>query len=175
MAKPNPDLIFHPVRIRVLTTLSGRQLTIKDLAKEMPDVSQPSLYRHVGLLIEAKMIKVIKEERIRGSILRYLELNTAADMKLDLKTVPVEHRIEYFARYLLLMLQSYTKTLRSGKVDVSTTPMPFMGVPLNLTDAELKELFGLVVNFVQDKMEVLESDDSRRFLISFMAIPEVKE
>lgn len=175
MAKPTPDLVFHPIRIRVLTTLSGRQMTTKDLAKELPDVSQPSLYRHIGLLIDAKMIRVVKEERIRGSVLRYLEVNSATDMKLDLKQVPIEHRIEYFARYLLLMLQTYTKTLRSGKVDPATTPMPFMGVPLNLTDHELRELFQLVADFIQPRMEVLESDDRRRFFMSFMAIPEVRD
>jgi len=175
MSKLNPDLVFHPVRIRVLTTLSGRQMTTKELAKELPEVSQPSLYRHIGLLIDAKMIKVVKEERIRGSVLRYLEVNTATDMKLDLKTVPIEHRIEYFARYLLLMLQTYTKTLRSGKVDPATTPMPFLGVPLNLTDEELREVFQLVAGFVQERMDVMETDDRRRFFMSFMAIPEVAD
>lgn len=147
-------------------------MTTKDLASELPDVSQPSLYRHIGLLIDAKLIRVVEEQPVRGSMLRHLEVNTATDMRLDLKTLPVEVRIEYFARYLLLMLQVYSTTLREGRVPIETTPMPFLGVPINLEDAQLRELFGKVLEYIQANQDQMPGDDRMRYLVSFMAIPD---
>jgi len=54
------DLILHPVRMRMIIVLSGRQLTPKQLATELKDVASATLYHHLNLLTEAGITRVSK-------------------------------------------------------------------------------------------------------------------
>src|SRR5215831_1697445 len=61
------DLLLHPVRLRILQTFLGdRTLTTSDLQAELPDVPPASLYRHVGKLVDAGVLAVVSERRVRG-------------------------------------------------------------------------------------------------------------
>ena len=71
---PIADVVLHPVRIRIIQQLGGRDLTTAELRDTMPEVSQPTLYRHVAALIEAGLIAVAKERRVRGTVERTLTL-----------------------------------------------------------------------------------------------------
>lgn len=68
------DVVLHPVRIRIVQQLGGRDLTTAELRDAIPDVSQPTLYRHVAALIDAGILAVAKERRIRGTVERTLTL-----------------------------------------------------------------------------------------------------
>lgn len=74
MARPVTDLIFHPVRIRVLVLLHRHgPATATDLAALLPSVSQRTLYRHLGTLLEGGMIRVAKSRQVRGAVEHYYE------------------------------------------------------------------------------------------------------
>jgi DNA-binding transcriptional ArsR family regulator len=68
------DVILHPVRIRIVQQLGGRDLTTAELRDAIPDVSQPTLYRHVAALIDAGVLAVAKERKVRGTTERTLTL-----------------------------------------------------------------------------------------------------
>lgn len=68
------DVVLHPVRIRIVQQLGGRDLTTAELRDAIPDVSQPTLYRHVAALIDAGVLAVSKERKVRGTIERTLTL-----------------------------------------------------------------------------------------------------
>lgn len=68
------DVIMHPVRLRILQQLSGRSLTTAQLRDALPDVKQATLYRHVSALLDAGMVAVIRERRVRGAVERTLGL-----------------------------------------------------------------------------------------------------
>ncbi|TFG62948.1 MAG: transcriptional regulator, partial [Spirochaetales bacterium] len=36
--REKPDLIFHPVRMRIIAAVSGQKMTAKDIAELLPDV-----------------------------------------------------------------------------------------------------------------------------------------
>ena len=65
------DLVLHPVRLRILQAfLGGRHLTTGDLARELPDVAQAGLYRHVRSLAEGGVLEVVRERQVRGAVER---------------------------------------------------------------------------------------------------------
>ena len=39
------ELVLHPVRLRIITALHGRKMTPGELAEDLPDVPQATLYR----------------------------------------------------------------------------------------------------------------------------------
>lgn len=71
---PIADVVLHPVRIRVVQQLGGRNLTTAQLRAALPDVTQATLYRHVAVLIETGILTVVDERRVRGAVERTLAL-----------------------------------------------------------------------------------------------------
>ena len=68
------EVVLHPVRLRIVQKLGGRELTTGALRKELPDITQATLYRHVSALIDAEIVTVVDERRVRGTIERTLAL-----------------------------------------------------------------------------------------------------
>ena len=65
------DLLLHPVRLRIVQAFLGdRALTTSDLAAELADVPAASLYRHVARLVDAGVLAVVAERRVRGALER---------------------------------------------------------------------------------------------------------
>jgi DNA-binding transcriptional ArsR family regulator len=71
---PIADVVMHPVRLRIIQQLGTRQVTTADLRAAMPDVPQATLYRHVAALVEADILAVIEERRVRGAVERTFTL-----------------------------------------------------------------------------------------------------
>ncbi|GAA1796497.1 helix-turn-helix domain-containing protein [Agromyces lapidis] len=72
---PIADVVMHPVRLRIIQQLGdGRRVTTSDLRNALPDVAQATLYRHVAALVDAEIIAVVDERRIRGAVERTFAL-----------------------------------------------------------------------------------------------------
>lgn len=76
MRKPSPiaDVVMHPVRLRIIQQLGARQVTTADLRGALPDVPQATLYRHVAALVDADILTIVEERRVRGAVERTFAL-----------------------------------------------------------------------------------------------------
>lgn len=76
MRKPSPiaDVVMHPVRLRIIQQLGAREVTTADLRAALPDIPQATLYRHVAALVDADILSVVDERRIRGAVERTFAL-----------------------------------------------------------------------------------------------------
>lgn len=72
------DLITHPARMRILLALVGADRTAQGIAKLVDDVPASSIYRHLQILIDARLIEVVAERRVRGAVERTLRLHQGA-------------------------------------------------------------------------------------------------
>ena len=68
------DVVMHPVRLRIIQQLGGRSLTTAQLRAALPDVTQATLYRHVATLVDAGILSIVEERRVRGAVERTLAL-----------------------------------------------------------------------------------------------------
>ncbi len=68
------ELILHPIRARIIQAAAYESITTQEIAARMPDVPQTTLYRHINLLIENKMLIVVREVKVRGTVERELHL-----------------------------------------------------------------------------------------------------
>ena len=60
------DLILHPVRLRILQTLAGDELTTQEIADRLGDIPKSSIYRHVKLLLAEGMVAVAAARLVNG-------------------------------------------------------------------------------------------------------------
>ncbi|GAA1487785.1 helix-turn-helix domain-containing protein [Brachybacterium sacelli] len=68
------ETVTHPVRLRIIQQIGGRNLTTVELREALPEVTQATLYRHVSALLEAGMLAVVEERKVRGAVERTLAL-----------------------------------------------------------------------------------------------------
>ena len=127
MNKVKEDLLLHPVRLRIILATVGRQVTAQQLAAELPDVPQATLYRHINTLADAGILSVVKEQRVRNAIEKTYAL-PHQDLMLtveDLEDSEPEDYIRLFTQSLGLQLGYYARYIQQGDVDFARVSIYF--------------------------------------------------
>lgn len=166
------DVLLHPVRLRVVQCLLGhRQLTTADLAIEMPDVPPATLYRHIAVLVEAGVLSVVGERRVRGAVERRYGLNpvNASAGRDDLTTMSSEQLRTSFGVFAASLLAGFDRYLTSPDVDLAHDALGFRTTAIHLREEEVAE-------FTERLREALEPWSSprpgaRRHLFSTVLTP----
>lgn len=120
------DLILHPVRLRILQAfLGGRRLTTGDLARELPDVPQAGLYRHVSRLAEGGVLAVVGERQVRGAVERTYALRQEnAWLGADaFAALDREGQSVAFATFAAALMAAYDRYLAAGEAAGGTDPV----------------------------------------------------
>ncbi len=95
------NLLFHPIRMQIVTALSNREMTAGELGKAMPDVPQPTLYRHINTLVRGGVVKVASETPVRGTIERTFALRARPSLgEKDLRGMRKQDYQQAFLVYL---------------------------------------------------------------------------
>lgn len=69
MSKDYMDACMNSTRQRILQVIMiKKEATSAEIGAELPDIPRASLYRHIKVLLEAKIISVVKKEFKRGSM-----------------------------------------------------------------------------------------------------------
>lgn len=112
------ELIAHPIRLRILGVLAGRELTAEQIGLILDDVPPATLYRHLSLLLGGGQVVVVREVRQRGRTTRILGLVDGAGM-LDRDEVDVtstEANADYVNTFLTRHMAGYASAIRDPNV-----------------------------------------------------------
>ncbi len=108
------DLIIHPARLAILETLSSGPQTAQELSNVLPDISIPSLYRHLKLLLDAGMLTVSEIRPVRGMQEKVYKLATPPHMSQEeLGGLSKKDQLHYFIMYLASHIQGFSNYLES--------------------------------------------------------------
>jgi DNA-binding transcriptional ArsR family regulator len=150
------DIIIHPVRLRIMASLSGRLLTTQELADTMPSVPKSSLYRHLAKLLDAEMVEVAETRQVRGTEEKVYRLKQSPRLQPeDLVNITKEEHLQYFTNYTAALLQAFSEYLEhTEKVDMAAdqagyTEVAFYATPEEFTrfvNALNQALFPLMQN-----------------------------
>lgn len=139
------DVVLHPHRMRIIQALLGHpRLTTADLRAAMPDVPPATLYRHLGTLIDAGVVDVVEERKVRGAVERTYALGgTAAYVDgAEARTMTVEQHRQAFLLFVSTLLGDFERYLERGDIDLERDLVGYRQVPLQLTDEELVQMLG---------------------------------
>jgi len=142
-ASASAKLLLHPVRLRVVQALLGdRRLTTTGLGEHLPDVSPATLYRHVARLVEAGVLEVVEEQRVRGAVERTYGLRvSAAQVPADelAGMSPEDHRQAFWA-FAAGLLADFDRYLERGEIDLLRDGVGYRQTALWLSDDEFDGL-----------------------------------
>jgi DNA-binding transcriptional ArsR family regulator len=149
------DLLLHPVRLRIVKAFLGdRALTTSQLRADLDDVPAASLYRHVARLVDAGVLSVVAERRVRGAVERtYVLRLMAAQVGIDEleKMGPDDHR-QMFITLVAGLLGDFDQYLALGHVDPLRDGTMFRVAGLWLDDAEFTEFALDMARVLQPRM-----------------------
>jgi DNA-binding transcriptional ArsR family regulator len=104
------ELILHPIRMRILMLAAGVVVTPGQIAARMPDVPQTTLYRHINMLIDGDILKVVRETKVRGTLEREVTLphGVARIDPREVAALPAEEQFFYFLSFISTLLVDFT-------------------------------------------------------------------
>ena len=108
MPKDIYEVLLNPTRVRIIQTLilgARETVTANEICSLISDVPRTTLYRHINILIEANILHVVAERKVRGSVERTLSLNVAEMQKLN----EVEDVSQVAFRFLMLTYAKFEK------------------------------------------------------------------
>jgi hypothetical protein len=168
------DLLLHPVRLRILQAFLGdRELTTSQLQEELADVPAGSLYRHVARLVNAGVLSIVTERRVRGAVERTYVLHTSAATLTPeelSEMTPDEHR-EMFLGYVAGLIADFDRYLEHGKVDLVRDGVSYRLQGMWLSDEELEELSRELIVSLRPRLENPRTPGRKRWILGTVVMP----
>lgn len=168
------DLLLHPVRLRIVQSFLGdRALTTTDLRSQLPDVPAASLYRHVARLVDAGVLAVVAERRVRGALERtYVLRLAAASIGLDelANMTPYEHRHAFMA-FVAALLGDFDRYLARGDIDLLRDGVSYNLAGMWLDDAEMSEVQRELLTVLQPRLANAPKPGRRRRILGSVLLP----
>jgi DNA-binding transcriptional ArsR family regulator len=118
------DLVLHPVRLRILQTLTGESLTTQEISDRLPDVPTSSIYRHLKMLLDGDMVVVVETRQVKGIEEKfYHAANTAHLGAEEMAGLSAVDHIRYFTTYVLTLLRGFGEYVETAETTVSGIDM----------------------------------------------------
>lgn len=131
----------NPVRSKVLIEISMRgPLSAKELLQIFPDITQPTLYRHLRAMVKDNLLTVAKETPIRGTVEKSYTLSPA--LNTDAQKIITENDgpgyMSLFNAYILGILGEFQHYTRQESIDILKDGSGFTVAPVYVTLSELQ-------------------------------------
>jgi len=112
------EVLMHPVRMKILQALMHDKeegLSTLEMISVIKDVPQATLYRHIQILVDENIIKIVKERKVRSVTEKFYAVNEGA-AKLseeDWTQLTIKQKLNYVSYYQLALLSQYQNYLNS--------------------------------------------------------------
>lgn len=169
------DLILHPVRMRLVAELSERQMTSRQLAAMLPDISQATLYRHIKRLVEGGIFEVVAEQVVNGATERtYAVVAGQNQLKPDeVANLSDAEHIKLFSVFAAGLIDSFTRYVQQPKaVDFLADGVSYNRTVVYLDDSERDALAKAFFEALQPFMSNLPAAARRRYTLASVVIPD---
>ncbi len=173
------EILMHPVRMKITQALMRNKedgLTPFEMLEVIQDVPQATLYRHIQVLLEADVIRILKEKKVRSVTEKHYTLNEeAARLNAEeWKNLNKEKKLSYISYYQLSLMTQYQNYLLNLEQNKSAEDRAtFSLLELKLDDRQFEnfqtELNKLMLKYYDQKTE--ETHVSTR-TVAVTIIPE---
>jgi DNA-binding transcriptional ArsR family regulator len=164
---------MHPVRLRILEAFLGdRKLTTANLRVELPDVPPASLYRHLTRLIDAGVLDVVAERKVRGTVERtYVRPDRQKVSGDEVATMSREDLRRALLGYVAALLADVDRYLERDEIDLRRGGATFRVADLWLTEDELGGLAARFVKLLQPYLDRPATPRRTRRVLRTIVLP----
>ena len=169
------NTILHPVRMRIMQSLlGGKELTAQEISQRVSDVPQASLYRHLNKLLEAEVLEVVEENKVRGTIEKVYALSNQLETVTakEVKEASRQDHFSFFFSFLTNLLGDYEQYLQQENIDLEKDGVSYRQVSVFLSNEELRDLLTEIRTIVSRVMENEPTTERKARTISTIVIPK---
>lgn len=145
------DIMMNPVRMRIIQTVGAvESITATEVCLKINDIPRTTVYRHISILINADVLIVVNERKIRGSIERTIALNIEQLSKHN----TTDNIPQQALRFLMNTYSKFEKYFSKERKTPSNNVIFFNNTVLMMDDQEfnlfLSELQALLLKYQFD-------------------------
>jgi DNA-binding transcriptional ArsR family regulator len=173
MKFPKADLILHPVRMRIIMALAGRQMTPRQLSAAMPDVAPATLYRHLKAMTEGGVLAVVDEHAVRGTLEKVYALAQPEAAHLsegDLAGADRDDWMRLFTAFVVTLLGDFARYLERENLRPAADGLGFHKYPVYMSDEEFAAFARALSELLLPYFEA--APGRQRRLFSLIIMPE---
>ena len=169
------DLLLHPVRMRIIQTLTAaRQMTAGELAARLSDVSPATLEEHVHILEAAGVLAASaagEGGEGAGRVYALQQHHLSVTPEDIAGSGPADH-MRYFTTFVAGLLERFAHYLKQPNIDIPRDGARYRQVTLNLTPEELLALIDDLGARMSREMDNEPTPERSAYVISRIVIPE---
>ncbi|MCL2400989.1 MAG: hypothetical protein FWC91_14765 [Defluviitaleaceae bacterium] len=174
MAQKLIDYISNPVTFKLLIEMQEqKQTTARKLAKVCSDIPQASLYRYLNRMLNDDIIKVVKENKIRGMVEKVYELNMP--LHIDKEKFKNENSREEFLQLVTQITMSILRDFKEYTVkedfDTAGDGSLLWSIPLYLTKMETDEVLAEVQSVLKSRFDNTPTSERKLRNINIIISP----
>jgi DNA-binding transcriptional ArsR family regulator len=178
MPNTKADLILHPLRMRIIMTIVGKQMTAQQLATAMPDIAQATLYRHLNKLAKGGILAVVEERPVRGTLEKVYALNEQGAFlgAADIADFSKDDHMRYFTAFVAILLGEFSQYLDSKeKPDLVADGVGYTKVAMYLSDEEFMNMAKKMNEALASTLQNQPAPGRKRRLFTNIVIPAPDE
>jgi len=178
MPESKTDLILHPIRMRIIQSFAmGGQRTTQQLLKELEDIPQATMYRHLNKLLKAGILHVAEENKVRGTLEKVYSLVQGGEdlTPPDVTQQSSGEHMTLFLKFISSLIGDFSQYVRQAHYDMRKDGLSFRQLHLHLNDEEYTALLGELGQTLRNYASKEAGGTRRRRMISTIIIPEVQE
>jgi len=171
MPKDIYETMLNPTRMRIIQTLAThKKMTTTKLCEIIKDVPRTTLYRHINILIDADVLSIIAEKKIRGSLERTLALNVD-ELKRHNTTEDISQQA---LRFMMTTYTKFAKYFNRENSVLGTNKIFFNNTVMMMNDQEF-DLFLSDIQSLLVKYQFEGSDGRKPRDISIISAPPTED
>ena len=146
-AKPASQMIKHlanPVRSKIFIEIAkaqdrGEDLTAKQLLQIFPQVAQPTMYRHLKVLLEDNILAIAREIPIRGVVEKayIISPHMATDMEAIIHSNDGPGYLGLFTQFMAIITEEFVQYAAQAHIHIIEDMPAFSVAPVHATNEEL--------------------------------------
>lgn len=169
------DVIFHPVRIRIVQAFfGGRRLTARQLAQEPGSASSATLYRHLNRLVQAGILTVAEQRPNRGTLEKVYAMadEQAATFAPDeFRQISPADQMRHFHTLVGTLLGDFGRYLGQPGFDRDADGVIVRQEAFYVTDAEARRLREVLTDAIAPVIRTPPEAGRRRRMLTLILLP----
>lgn len=171
------EYMSNPIMLRLMLEIREQgHTTAKNIANIHEDIPQATLYRYLNRMLNDGILKVVEENKIRGTTQKVYALNFDLELKKeDLeKENAAEEYLQTFTQYSMGLLHEFQEYTKRDDIDISLDGSGFWLTPLYLTIEELKEVAEEIQAILKSRLNNTHTDERKLRNIGVVVTPPRK-
>lgn len=168
------EVILNPVRMRILQyLLMNENATVSEISKQLSDVPQASLYRHVKKLSNSKILVITGQNQIRGTVEKIYEISENYKKITDYSSN--EEFMNNSYTFVMAILKNIKQYIESEKADIKNDKLVMSTSAMWLNDEEFREFQCEMEKIIKKTADNKPRDDRTLNIMSFITTPVLEE